>query len=147
MSVSSPVPESEILHATTVAHAGHALVITGAAGAGKSALALDLISRGATLVADDRTRLWVKGKALIAGGIASIEGLIEARGIGILYAPAAPPTPVAAVIDLNLPLEAERLPTSRCINLIGIPLPLYGPIPGAHLAPALMMLLAHGRYA
>ena len=41
------------VHGTTVARAGRAVLILGASGTGKSALALQMIALGARLVADD----------------------------------------------------------------------------------------------
>ena len=41
-------PDGEILHASCVAVAGRGLLIAGASGSGKSALALDLMAFGAT---------------------------------------------------------------------------------------------------
>ena len=69
--------------------AGAALLILGASGRGKSALALGLMAAGATLVADDRTHLHARRRRqLVASAPAAIAGLIEARGIGILKAEA-----------------------------------------------------------
>ena len=83
-----------------MAIAGRALVIRGAAGSGKSGLALDLMALGAELVADDSTILTREGERLIASAPGTIRGRIEARGIGILNAPAAEPVPVALVAEL-----------------------------------------------
>ena len=49
-------------------------MITGASGAGKSALALQLIALGAELVADDRTELWREGGKERGGAGASQSG-------------------------------------------------------------------------
>ena len=95
-------PDGEILHASCVAVAGRGLLIAGASGSGKSALALDLMAFGATLVADDRVCLQRAGAALLASAPPTIAGLIEARGIGLLRARAVTaPVPVAALIDLD----------------------------------------------
>jgi serine kinase of HPr protein (carbohydrate metabolism regulator) len=59
------------------------ILLLGASGAGKSDLALRLIATGATLVADDRSELFVLRRALWARAPARIAGLIEIRGVGI----------------------------------------------------------------
>lgn len=45
------------IHASAVSLAGRGLLILGASGTGKSGLALEMMSRGAVLIADDRVRL------------------------------------------------------------------------------------------
>ena len=52
------IPSSEMLHASTVAINGQAVLITGVSGSGKSDLALRLIDRGAKLVSDDYWPYW-----------------------------------------------------------------------------------------
>ena len=80
--MSAPV----ILHATCVSWGGRAALIVGASGTGKSALALTLMAHGCCLVADDRVRLEARDRAIYAACPDAIQGLIEARGIGILQA-------------------------------------------------------------
>ena len=48
-------PKPEILHASCVTDGVSAVLIVGPSGSGKSALALELMSREAALIADDRT--------------------------------------------------------------------------------------------
>ena len=132
------------IHASAVAIEGKGLLILGPSGAGKSTLALALMAQDALLVADDRVALSVRDGALIAACPAPLSGRIEARGVGILSAPAAGPVVVAQVVDLGR-VETMRLPPRRCITLHGIDLPLVlGPM-GPHLAPALRQLLLGGR--
>ena len=57
---------SDILHATCVAFGANAVLILGAAGSGKSALALQLMALGCDLVSDDRTAVVAEGAKLIA---------------------------------------------------------------------------------
>lgn len=115
------------LHASCVALQNadgdwRAALITGPAGAGKSSLALDLISRGATLVADDRTCLRRAGGSVIAACPPAIAGLIEARGIGLIRAPVRGDAPVALIVDLDA-TEPDRLPRPRRADLLGLSLP------------------------
>jgi HPr kinase/phosphorylase len=122
-----------------VALEGCGLLILGRPGAGKSQLALEMIALGATLVADDVLRLRRAGDAVIASAPPAGFGLIEARGLGLLRLPAARAARVALAVDLDSP-EAERLPPSRAIRLLGVRIPLVlgrGGIPAAALAAAL----------
>ena len=82
----TPSPDQLLLHATAVAVDDQAVLIEGASGSGKSALALTLMAFGAVLVADDRVLLQIAGGNLIATPPATIAGRIEARGMGILKA-------------------------------------------------------------
>ncbi len=130
------------VHATTVAHGGRALVIRGPSGSGKSALALELLARGAALVADDRTVLTLEAGRPVASPPPSIAGLIEARGLGLLQLPWLAGVPVAAVADLSQ-AETRRLPPRRTTALLGHEVALFRRVEGAHFAPALLMALAH----
>lgn len=131
-----------LMHASAVALDGRALLIVGASGRGKSALALDLIALGATLVADDRVALTAGDGAVLAAPPPALTGLVEARGIGLLRLPHVAPVPVALVLDLD---EAEplRLPVRRSIGLLGRPVPrILRPEPLS--ASALWAVLRHG---
>lgn len=78
---------------------------------------------GATLVADDRTEIWAEADLLLASAPATIQGLIEARGVGILRAPYLPNTEIALVIDLG-EIETARLPPLRHVTMAGQTRPL-----------------------
>lgn len=135
-----------LLHASCVAIGGKAVLIMGGAGSGKSALALDLISRGATLVSDDQTQLHVKDNQLWASSAPNIRGLIEARGVGILNADFLDCAQVALCVDLDK-IEAERLPGWHTISRLGVSLPLLFGVSSPHFAPAILQYLIHGRSA
>ena len=135
---------SEILHATTVALVGKAVLILGASGTGKSALALDLMSRGAELVADDRTIVSAHGGQLIAEVPDTISGQIEARGIGILNARPAGPTPIALAVCLDNE-EQARLPKHYTFARFGVTVPLLYRFPYPHFAPAILQFIKAGR--
>ncbi|MEO1139521.1 MAG: HPr kinase/phosphatase C-terminal domain-containing protein [Pseudomonadota bacterium] len=139
-----PTDQSTTVHATTVAVDDRAVLIRGASGAGKSALALQLMAHGAGLVADDRTRLWRAGEAVVADAPKAIRGQIEARGVGILSAPAFGPCAVSLVVDLDED-EADRLPPTRTTQVLGVALPLLRKCPGAHFPAALALYLKGGR--
>jgi hypothetical protein len=87
------------------------VLLLGKSGAGKSDLAIRLIALGATLVADDRTELYVWRRKLYARPPARLAGLIEVRGVGILKLPHANRVRVALVVELGR--DAARLPDHR----------------------------------
>lgn len=133
-----------VLHATTVAWGGRGVLIRGRPGAGKSALALELMAFGAALVADDRTELRVASGRLLASCPEPIRGLIEARGVGLLRAEAAAEAEVVVVAELDR-VEAGRLPPWRGVALLGVTLPcLHKPASGG-FAAALLQYLKSGR--
>ena len=96
------------IHASCVALGGKGVLLLGPSGAGKSDLALRLIDQGAKLVADDRTILFTLKGALHARAPASIKGLIEIRGIGIVQLPVRTRVRIALVVRLGR--EGARLP-------------------------------------
>ena len=69
-----PDTADTIVHASCVALDRRAVLLRGASGCGKSALALQLMALGATLVADDRVILRLRDGALAASCPASIRG-------------------------------------------------------------------------
>ena len=105
-----------------------------------------MIALGARLVADDRTRLTPKDGAVIASAPDTIRGQIEARGLGLLRVDPAPPTPLAAVLDLAQS-ETERLPPERWVNLFGTKVPLLHEAATAHFPSALFVYLGGERSA
>ena len=133
-----------VLHATTVAWDGRAVLIRGASGAGKSELGLELLAWGCVLVADDRTELARRGGRLVARCPGPIRGLIEARGVGLLRAEAVLEAEVALVADLDRE-EGERLPPWRGEAVLGLSVPLlHKPLKG-RFAPAILQYLKAGR--
>ena len=135
-----------ILHASTVARSGRAVLLRGASGSGKSGLALQLIGLGAALVADDRTCLRREGECVMADAPDPIRGRIEARGVGLLNAPTAAAVPLALVVDLDR-AETERLPPFRETQLAGLALPLLYRAETPAFPAAILIYLEHGRHA
>lgn len=138
------LPTSEIRHATTVAVAGHGLMILGPSGAGKSALALVLMAHGAQLVADDRTALHVGGAPARVWVTAppGLPPLIEARGVGLLPATHCGAVPLAALVRLDRP-EPDRLPQTRSELVLGHKVALFHNPENAHFPYALLQYLKH----
>ncbi|HEY9040192.1 MAG TPA: HPr kinase/phosphatase C-terminal domain-containing protein [Roseovarius sp.] len=134
------------LHATAVAVAGRAALIRGAAGAGKSGLALQLIAMGGTLVADDSTLIWRDSDRLLVDAPEAIRGRIEARGVGILNAPVAGPQPVALLIEMDAS-ESPRLPEIETGAYLGVSVPLVRGSAAAHFPAAIYLYLMYGRFA
>lgn len=77
------------------------VLILGASGAGKSSVALKLLAMGARLVADDRVELFEQEQTLWARAPASLAGLIELRGLGIVTLPYATGARVALAVQLG----------------------------------------------
>ena len=135
-----------LLHASCVACAGCGVLILGQSGAGKSALALQLISLGANLVADDRTEVRAGGLHLVARAPDTIQGLIEARGVGILRLPFLPSAEISLVIDLDQ-TESDRLPPRRRVTLLGIDCDLVLGSPHNHFPASILCYLHGSRHA
>lgn len=136
--------EETVLHASCVAFEGAGVLILGASGSGKSALALELMARGAALVADDRVILRERAGRVIAAAPEAIAGRIEARFVGILNAAPAGPVPLRLVVDLDH-VETGRLPPQRSKNLLGISLPLLHNAGISHFPAAILQYLRAGR--
>ncbi len=139
----APEP-GEILHASCIALAGRGVLIRGASGTGKSALALQLMALGAGLVADDRVIVKRAGARLIASCPPAIAGRIEARFVGLLRADAVGPVPLALVVDLDR-AETERLPPHRRTSVLGLELALLHNVGTGHFPAAIRQYLVGGR--
>ena len=109
---------SETLHATSVAIGGHAVLLQGVSGTGKSDLALRLIDRGAVLISDDQTLLVRQGTLLVARAPSTIRGQMEVRGLGIISLPQIDDVPVALIVRLGT--EPMRMPERRQRRLAGV---------------------------
>ena len=134
----------QIVHASCVSVDCKGLLILGASGSGKSALALQLVALGAQLIADDRTKLTDTKGGLVASSPPAIRGSIEARGVGILQAPTAETATLRYVVNLD-EVETQRLPEERNLTLMGHRYPLFYRVEGIHFAASLWLLMRHGR--
>lgn len=132
------------MHASCVAYDGRAVLILGAAGSGKSALALQLMAYGAALVSDDQTLIEKRDGWPIASVPPTISGMIEARGVGLLAAVPARPTRIVLVVDLDQ-REQDRLPPARTIALPGRKVPLLHNVESPYFAAAILQYLKAGK--
>ena len=137
------MPEEMILHASCVSIAGRGVLIRGASGSGKSALALELMARGAELVADDRCAVSREGDCLFAIAPEAIAGLIEARGMGILRADHVAQAQLHVIVDLDH-LATDRLPRHLEEGILGCVLPVLHRVDAPHFAAALIQFLKCG---
>ena len=133
-------------HGSAVELAGRAVLILGPSKSGKSTLALELMSMGATLVADDMIMLQrAEDCVLVAPPPDSIAG-IEASGIGILGAAQSEQARLLLIVDLGQG-ETERLPPMRKRELLGMEIDLVHGAGNNQLAPAIIQYLKYGRAA
>lgn len=133
---------STLMHGSAVALNSAGLLITGQAGAGKSSLALELMALGASLVADDQVVLTRKPEGLLMSAPTTLEGKIEARGIGILKCDATPAW-LRIVVDMDH-AETRRLPELLEIAISGERVRLIRRVETPAFASMLYVLLKGG---
>jgi HPr kinase/phosphorylase len=121
------------VHASCVSRNGDGVLLIGPSGSGKSDLALRLLGRGFTLVADDRVDI----EDSIAAAPAGLAGLLEVRGLGIVRLPFAATARLALVADLGGTGERLPAPGGRHADL---DLPLIRLDPAAASAPERIVL-------
>jgi HPr kinase/phosphorylase len=123
-----------------VSREGDGVLLIGPSGSGKSDLALRLLGRGFSLVADDRVDI----EDGVATAPTALAGLLEVRGLGIVRLPHAAAARLALVAELGV--APERLPAPA--RHTGLGLPLIRLDPAAASAPdrvALALDCALGR--
>lgn len=74
---------TETIHGTLLSVYGNGVLIRGESGAGKSECALDMVSRGHALVADDAVQLKRIGSTLYGSAPDAFKGFLDIRGLGI----------------------------------------------------------------
>lgn len=114
----------QTFHGTVVDKAGRGIFLRGPSGVGKSDLALRLMDRGASLVADDQVVLEARASGLKASAPETLFGLIEMRGVGIVSVPAIRQTRIKLIVDLVDAEEVERLPYQQSETIKGLVLPI-----------------------
>ena len=115
-----------IVHATAVARWRNGLwraaLLFGPSGAGKSDLALRAIQAGWRLVSDDYAVVWRSGGGLWARAPETIEGRIEARGLGVLPEPALGFAQAVLAVKCELG-QIERLPEPEVVHVAEVAIP------------------------
>jgi HPr kinase/phosphorylase len=119
----------ETIHAGCVLIGEAGLLIRGASGSGKSALAREVVSlalgtgRFGRLVSDDRTRLEAHHGRLLARPVEPLGGSIEVFGLGIVRRPFEAAAVVRLVLDLSD--DPARYPEEqdRHVVLCGVMIP------------------------
>jgi HPr kinase/phosphorylase len=104
------------IHGSCASRTGDGVLLIGPPGAGKSDLLLRLLARGFDLVADDRVEI-ADG---VARPAASLAGLLEVRGLGVVRLPYVAETRLALVVELGD--AAARMPAPAHHRTIGLPL-------------------------
>ncbi len=104
------------MHASCAARDGKGVLLTGPTGSGKSDLLLRLLSRGFSLVADDRVDI----AGLHASPPVALAGMLEVRGLGILRLAHVAPVDLALVVDLCA--SVPRLPAPARHAVLDLPL-------------------------
>jgi HPr kinase/phosphorylase len=138
------------VHASAVVVGESGIIIRGTSGAGKSSLALGLITaaeragRFARLVGDDRIELRRRGGRLIARGHPLVSGMVERRGQGILHMEYETAVVARLVVDILAPGEATRFPEEAkdCVTLCGVGLPLLSLLKDAAAYDSALVVLA-----
>ena len=113
--------ESSTVHGVCLDVLGMGVLITGDSGVGKSELALELISRGSGLVADDVVELYRVGPETIEARCpALLRDYLEVRGLGVLnirtiFGEAAlrPRKNLKLIVHLQRPVGSESAPLER----------------------------------
>jgi HPr kinase/phosphorylase len=134
------VTDSLLVHGTAVAIDSRAVLLRGPPGCGKSDLALRLIDGGARLIADDQVVLLPREGHILVRAPATIAGLIEVRGVGILRLNPLDEVRLALVVDLVPAAQIERLPEPRFETILGLAIPLLALAPFEASAAAKLRL-------
>ncbi len=130
------------IHGSCVSREGAGVLLLGPPGCGKSDLVLRLLECGFVLVADDRVDI----SEHIASAPASLAGLLEVRGLGILQLSHVKQSTLVLVVELGQ--TTERLPEPRRHAALGLPVVKIDPMTASattRVSRALDCALGHTR--
>ncbi|MGR3572966.1 HPr kinase/phosphorylase [Brevirhabdus sp.] len=143
-----------LVHGSAVALGERAVLMTGASGSGKSALALQLMAYGCTLICDDQVLLKPAPQGLLACAPQGAGRGIEARRVGILQSSCiadradagdvARGIPLVLCVDLDKP-ERDRLPPHRTITFLGKRIAKLHAVESGYFAAAILQYVKGGR--
>ncbi|HEX2019432.1 MAG TPA: HPr kinase/phosphatase C-terminal domain-containing protein [Aurantimonas sp.] len=108
--------ETPNVHGSAILVGSMGILVRGPARSGKSALCLSTLRRAASLgldsrlVADDRVLIGTGTAGLVLSAPASLRGLIEISGVGIVNERTIDVAPLSLVVDLSDPSAIERMP-------------------------------------
>ncbi|MGH7746856.1 MAG: HPr kinase/phosphorylase, partial [Candidatus Dormibacteria bacterium] len=133
---------SALLHAGLIARRRRdgcfgGVLLTGASGSGKSGLALQALAVGWRLVADDRTLVFVSAGRPFGRAPAALGGLIEARGLGVVRAPALAFAEIDLIVRCGPDPASPRVHEGETEQLLGLEVPVLSlspASPGGRLA-------------
>jgi serine kinase of HPr protein (carbohydrate metabolism regulator) len=117
--VTAPERPGDTIHAGAVVVDGAGVLVRGPSGSGKSSLLLALLMADVAvnrLVADDRVALSVEDGRLRAFAPASIVGLLEIRGQGIVAVPHIDAAGIDLVVDLVPADGCPRMPDAAAMR-------------------------------
>lgn len=118
------VKNETTLHGTSVDIQGKGILIVGKPGMGKSSLALQLIDRGAILIADDQTHLSYDKEKLVLRPSERLKGMMEVRGVGLCSFPFRLHSYLKLCVEICEKDEFERLPEPLFKEYYAIKVPL-----------------------
>ena len=137
-------PTTTLVHATAVAVAGRGVLLLGSSGAGKSDLALRLITTplvhdsnpvDVRLISDDQVIVARHGDRLFASAPGTIAGQLEVRGVGIVPFPFVKSAELRLAVTLQPADRIDRMPEpDQRHTILGLDMPLVaidGSKPGA----------------
>lgn len=132
------------LHASAVLFNKKAVLIVGPSGTGKSTLALELLARGASLIADDQCILERRADAIWLHAPQNLPAAIEVRNFGLLGAEMASGGWLHLIVDMTQ-VESERLPARHVKRLWGQDITCVHKIEGPHFPAAIVQYIKAGR--
>lgn len=130
-----------LLHASAFAYQGAGCLLLGDSGMGKSRILAEAVLHGASMIADDQVQLNNENGELIAMPHATLEGVLELHGMGLITLPFLTSHRVHLVVNL-VQGGSERLPEPEMAEYCGVAVPCLTVGGGLTLAvPSLLLYL------